>query len=737
MNSTIAMLVAVGITAVFEFDSHGAASDRRIDSLMANMSLEEKLGQLQQIGLDPTTGQPRKSTLDMVRHGRIGSLFGVLGVKNTNEFQRVAVEQSKSRIPILFAFDVIHGYRTIFPAPLAEASSWDTAVAERSTRIAASEASAAGVRWVFAPMLAVTRDPRWGRIVEGSGEDPFLGSAMARARVRGFQGERIGSAEHVAACAKHWVAYGAVEAGREYSSVDVSERALRELYFPPFRAALDAGVATFMTSLNTVNGIPATANRFTIGEILRGEWRFDGVIVSDYRAVRQLVAHGRAADESEAARLALLAGIDMEEESDEINRYGVSLVDDGKVSQARIDEAVRRVLRLKFQLGLFDHPYSDDERERKELLSPEHVAAAREIAGRSIVLLRNDRSTLPLRKDLRSIAVLGPLADDRAAALGHWRGDGKDDDVVTLLAGMRSKIAATGGSTRVDFAKGCDVEGDSTAGLDEAVRLARDSDIAIVAVGESASMTGEASSRTSLDLSGRQEQLVEAVCSTGTPTVVVLINGRPLTIGWIAEHVPAILEAWLPGTEGGNAIADVLFGDVNPGAKLPVTFPRVVGQIPIYYNHLNTGRPATNSRYTSKYIDCPVTPLFPFGHGLSYTKFAFDNLKLNAPRMAADGRVTVTVDVRNVGERAGDEVVQLYVRDVAASVARPVRELKGFERVSLNPGEKRTVRFVLEAQSLGFYDAQMQFVVEPGMFQVFVGDCSVGGLKVDLEIVER
>jgi beta-glucosidase len=735
MQRLMILSFVAGFATILAGASLRADDDARIERLMARMTVEQKLGQLQQVGGNPHTGRPLDGQVDLVRRGRIGSLIEVRGVENTNEVQRIAVEESPTRIPLLFGFDVIHGYRTIFPAPLAEASSWDPAMVQRSAQIAAEEASAAGVRRVFAPMVDITRDPRWGRVIEGVGEDPFLGSAMAKARVCGFQGNDLGSSGHVAACAKHWVAYGAAEAGREYNAADVPERTLREIYFRPFRAALNAGVASVMTSLNTVNGIPATANPFTIRRVLRGEWRFDGLVVSDYKAVEQLVPHGLAADGREAARLALLAGIDMEEQSREFSEYGAQLINAEKVPLARVDEAVRRILRLKLRLGLFENPYGDEARERSTLLSREHRDAARESAGRSLVLMKNDRATLPIGKDIRSIAVLGPLADDRAALLGHWRGDGKDRDVVTLLAGVRSWIAKAGRATEVVFAKGCEVDGESTTGIAEAVRLARASDLAVVAVGESATMSGEASSRTSLDLPGRQAELVEAVFATGTPTVVVLINGRPLTIGWIAAHVPAILEAWFPGTEGGHAIAEVLMGEVNPGGKLPITFPREVGQVPLYYNYLNTGRPASSFRYTSKYIDCPVTPLFPFGHGLSYTTFELANLGLSAHRMTTDGRISVSVDVRNAGTRAGDEVVQLYIRDLAASVARPVRELRGFERVGLSPGEKRTVRFTLEAESLGFYDAGMHFVVEPGRFKIIVGNSSAGGLEADLEVV--
>jgi beta-glucosidase len=560
---------------------------------------------------------------------------------------------------------------------------------------------------------------------------------MARARVRGFQGDDYGAPDRVVACAKHWVAYGAAEAGREYNAADVSERTLRTVYFPPFRAAIDAGAGTVMTALNTINGIPATANPFTLGRVLRGVWRFDGLVVSDYKAVKELVTHGVAPDEREAARLALLAGIDMEEESELFNTYGARLVGDGSVSPSRVDEAVRRVLRLKFRLGLFDHPYTDEGRERAVLLSRENLAAARQLAARSLVLLKNEGGVLPLREDLRSIAVIGPLADDRKTPLGHWSGDGKPEDVVTLLDGIRARFAGRPGATRVAYARGCEVDGDAADDIAEAVRLARDSDVAIVAVGESARMSGEAASRTSLDLTGRQLDLVRAVHATGTPIVVVLINGRPLTIGWIAEHVPAILEAWFGGTQGGHAIADALFGDVNPGGKLPVTFPRVVGQVPLYYNHLNTGRPASGRRYTSKYIDAPVTPLFPFGHGLSYTRFRLHDLRLDARRIPPDGRLAVSVEVENVGDRDGDEVVQLYLRDVAASVARPVRELRGFERVTLGPRETRTVRFTLTPDDLKFYNDRMQFVVEPGAFRVFVGTSSVGGLEEGFEVVEQ
>lgn len=695
--------------------------EQEINALLARMTLEEKLGQLQQLDGE-ANGNYRPEHRDLVSKGLLGSTLNVRGAQRTNELQRIAVEQSRLKIPVLFGFDVIHGYRTIFPVPLGEASSWDTALAERSASIAAAEARAAGVHWTFAPMVDIARDARWGRIVEGAGEDPYLGAEMARARVRGFQGRDYSATDKVMACAKHWVGYGAAEAGRDYNTTDISERTLREIYFPPFKAAVDEGVGTLMSAFNDLNGVPASANPFTLTKVLRGEWKFDGFVVADYTAVQELIPHGLAANEADAAQLALSAGVDMEMVSRLYNQNGAALLRSGKLSQATIDEAVRRVLRTKFRLGLFDYPYADEARERSVIMSPANLSAASDIAARSIVLLKNERETLPLFKNLKSIAVIGPLADDQIDLLGPWHGDGNAADVVTLLAGIKSRVSPT---TKVTYAKGCEIEGDSTQGFGEALRVAGDADVVVVAVGESAGMSGEASSRSSLDLPGRQLELVKALQATGKPVIVVLMNGRPLTINWLAENSPAILETWFSGTQGGNAIANVLFGDVNPGGKLPVTFPRTVGQEPLYYNHMNTGRPPdANNKYTSKYLDVSWTPLFPFGYGLTYTQFRLSNLRLSASRIRPDGRLTVSVEVENVGHPAGDEVVQLYIRDVAASVTRPVRELKGFQRVTLRPGEKRRLEFLLTPEHLGFYDRQMHFVVEPGEFKVMVGKSS-------------
>ena len=694
--------------------------EKRVSALLARMTLEEKLGQLQQLD-GQGDGNFRPEHVDMVRKGLLGSTLGVRNGGRPNQLQRIAVEQSRLKIPLLFGFDTIHGYRTIFPIPLAEAATWDPALAERSSSVAAKEAYAAGLRWTFAPMVDIARDPRWGRITEGAGEDPFLGAAFARARVRGFQGEDYSQPGKLLACAKHWVGYGAAEGGRDYNTTEMSEQTLRSIYFPPFKAAVDASVGTFMSAFNALNGIPTSAHQFTLTKVLRDEWKFDGFVVSDYTAVQEMIAHGYAADGKDAARLSLNAGVDMEMVSRLFNQHGAALLQERKLTQATIDEAVRRILRIKFRLGLFEKPYVDESLEKTAYLTPESRAIARDIAGRSMVLLKNERDTLPLSKSIGSIAVIGPLADDKRSPLGWWSGDGKDDDTVTPLAGIKSKVSA---QTKVTYAKGCDVLADDTSGFAEATAAARNSDVAIVVVGEPKEFAGEAASRASLDLPGRQMDLVKEVARVGKPTIVVLVNGRPPAIGWIVDNVPAILEAWMGGTESGNAIADILFGEVNPGGKLPVTFPRLTGQVPIYYNHLNTGRPPTTERYNSKYIDAPWTPQFPFGFGLSYTQFRISNVALSATQIRGDGSVRVTAEVENIGKRAGDEVVQVYIRDVAASIARPVKELKGFQRVELKPGEKRRLEFVLGPEHLGFYNQQMKFVVEPGEFRVMVGSNS-------------
>jgi beta-glucosidase len=732
--ATMVALAILSILAGSDASAQRGEIEQRINALVSQMTLQEKLGQLQQLDGEGN-GNYRPEHLDLARKGLLGSTLNVRGAARTNELQRAAME-SRLKIPLVFGFDVIHGYRTVFPVPLAEASSWDPSAAERAESVAAAEARAAGVDWTFAPMLDIARDARWGRVVEGAGEDPFLGAAMARARVRGFQGRDYSAPDKVLACAKHWVGYGAAEGGRDYNTTDIPEGTLRNVYFPPFKAAVDEGVGTLMSAFNDLDGVPASANPFTLTKVLRGEWKFDGFVVSDYTSVQELIQHGVAADGKDAAQLALNAGVDMEMVSRLYNQNGAELLRTGQLSQATIDEAVRRILRIKFRLGLFDHPYTDESRERPVIFSQSNIAAAREVAGRSMVLLKNERGILPIPKTAKSIAVIGPLADDKADMIGPWSGDGQATDAITLLAGIKAKAPAAA----IVYAKGCEIEGDSTAGFDEAVSTAQQSDLVVVAVGESAAMSGEAAARSSLDLPGQQNNLVKALQATGKPVVVVLMNGRPLTINWLAENSPAILETWFAGTQAGNAIADVLFGDVNPGGKLPVTFPRSVGQEPFYYNHMNTGRPPDpRNKYTSKYLDVGWTPLFPFGYGLSYTQFRLSNLQASAKTIRPDGRLTVTVEVENSGKRAGDEVVQLYIRDVAASVTRPVKELKGFQRVTLRAGEKRRLEFTLTPQLLGFYNRDMHFVVEPGEFKLMVGTSSADEheLQTSFQVVRQ
>jgi beta-glucosidase len=714
-----------------------AQEARFVDSVLALMTLEEKLGQLMQYsGYQAVTGPGEPVAGDaQIRNSQVGSFLNVHGAANTRRLQRMAMEETRLKIPLVFAHDVIHGFRTIFPVPLAEAASWDPSAAERSARIAAIEATAHGLHWTFAPMVDVARDPRWGRIVEGAGEDPLLGSAMAAARVRGFQGTDLSANNTMAATAKHFAAYGAAEGGRDYNIVEVSEQTLKEVYLPPFFAAVAAGAQTVMASFNEVNGIPMHANQRLLNDVLRGEWKFNGLVVSDWGGIQELLAHGVAPTREDAGVLAMKAGVDVDMVSAVYPTELPRALARGRVTRGEIDEAVRRVLRLKYRLGLFEDPYrySDTTRQRTLTLAPEHLAAAREIGRKSIVLLKNERRVLPLAKTVGTIAVIGPLADDRRSVLGSWHAAGRPDESVTILAGIRAAVSPR---TRVLYAKGVPADTMNTAGIPEAVAAARQADVVVLVLGEREEMSGEAASRAWIDLPGAQEALARAVHATGKPTVAVLANGRPLSIVWLAAEVPAILETWFLGTQMGHAVADVLFGDYNPGGKLPVTFPRTTGQIPIYYNHKNTGRPpAQQNKYTSKYLDVPWTPLFPFGHGLSYTTFAYDNLRLSAPTMRMSDTLVVTVDVTNSGDRAGDEVVQLYVQDEVASVTRPLKELKGFSRVTLQPGERRTVTFRLRADDLAFYDAAVRRVTEPGFFKVFVGTSSASVREARFELL--
>jgi beta-glucosidase len=722
------ILLAVVYVAA-SFAQRSVSYESRINALIAQMSLAEKLGQLQQLD-GQASGAARPEEFEMARKGLLGSTLGVRGAENTNDLQRAALE-SRLKIPILFGCDVIHGYRTIFPIPLAEAASWDPAMVENDAAIAAAEARSVGVQWTFAPMVDIARDPRWGRIMEGSGEDPFLGSILAAARVRGFQGDDYSRPDKIMACAKHFAGYGAVEGGREYNSVDMSERTLRGVYLVPFKAAKDAGVGSFMTAFNDLNGIPSTANSWLLRQVLRSEWGFDGLVVSDYNAVKELVNHGLAANEEEAAMYGLNAGTDMEMVSRTYNQHGEQLVKSGKVSMKTIDDAVRNVLRAKFRLGLFEHPYVDENLEKITLKKPEYMQAAREAAIKSFVLLKNDHDTLPIDKNVGKMAVIGSLAADKANTLDWWAGDGKPEDSITILEGIEQKI----GAGKVRFEAGCDLTCSSDADFNKAVDAAKASDFTVIVVGETRDVSGEAGSRSNIDLPGRQLDLIKAIHATGKPYVVVLKNGRPLTINWLAENSPAILETWHSGTMGGASVADVLFGDANPGGKLPATFPRSVGQIPLYYDHKSTGRPIKqDDRYTSKYVDIPNTPLYPFGYGLSYTQFRFSDLRLDKTNVSPTGSIKASVEIENIGKRSGDEVAQLYIQDVASSVTRPVRELKGFQRVTLAPGEKKQVSFTLSPKELGALDRDLKFVVEPGEFRVYVGDSSDATLQASFTV---
>jgi beta-glucosidase len=697
------------------------------------MTLEEKLGQLNQpAGPQSQTGPAaRAGTLAEIRAGRIGSFLGVYGAAYTRELQRAAVEESRLHIPLLFAHDVIHGFRTIFPVPLAEASSWDPTAVERSARIAAIEATAHGVHWTYAPMVDIARDPRWGRVVEGSGEDPYLGAVMAAARVRGFQG----ATPPLLATAKHFAAYGAAEGGRDYNTADVSPRTLHEIYLPPFKAAVDAGAESIMAAFNEIAGVPMHAHGHLLRDVLRDDWGFDGVLVSDYTGIMELLPHGVATDSAAAGMLALHAGVDVDMVSTIYLNHLPTLIQKGVVAESLVNQAVARVLRAKHHLGLFTDPfrYGDPAHDRARTLTAEHLVHAREMARKSIVLLKNSGETLPLSKRLRTLAVIGPLADDAESALGSWAAAGRPEDAIPVLEGIRRALTP---ETRILHAKGADVATDDTTGFAEAERLARQAEAVILVLGEDRDMSAEARNRSSLDLPGVQQRLAQRMHATGKPLVVVLMNGRPLSTSWLDANIPAILETWYLGVQTGPAVADVLFGDYNPGGKLPISVPRTVGQVPIYYNHKNTGRPFDEQeKYTSKYLDVPSTPLYPFGHGLSYTRFRYSNLRLSAARIRTSDSLTVSVEVTNTGDRAGDEVVQLYLRDEVASLTRPVKELRGFRRVTLKPGEKRTVGFVLSRDDLAFYGPDLRRIVEPGMFTVYVGTSSVDVSEARFEVV--
>lgn len=700
----------------------------KIDSLLAIMTLDEKIGQLNQYTGDRlATGPIQENTTKYqdIREGRVGSMLNVKGARDTRKVQEVAM-QSRLKIPLLFGLDVIHGYRVTFPIPLAESCSWDMDMIRSAARVAAREATAAGIHWTFAPMVDISRDPRWGRVMEGAGEDPYLGSLIAKARVKGFQGNRLGNLDALMACVKHFAGYGAAIAGRDYNTVDMSKRMLWEVYLPPFKAAVDAGAATFMNAFNELNGIPSTGNSYLQRDILKGKWGFNGFVVSDWGSIGEMVTHGFAKSKADAARLAITAGSDMDMESKSYIDNLANLVKSGEVNIEVVDDAVRRILRKKFELGLFEDPYrfSNEKREQQELNSKKNREIAREMAAKSIVLLKNEDQLLPLSKSLKNIAVIGPLAKSEADMKGFWSVTWDNDHLVSLYEGLTKKL---GKNARLSYAKGCGVVDTSKAGFPEAIRMARQSDVVLLAVGETFDMSGEGKSRADIHLPGVQEELIKAIKATGKPVVVLVMAGRPLIFNWTADHANAILYTWWLGSEAGNAMADVLFGDYNPSAKLTMSFPRAEGQIPIYYSYKNTGRPSldeNDKKYRSAYQDIPNSPRYAFGYGLSYTQFSMTDLKLNKTTMKQNDSILVSLTITNTGKFSGEEVVQLYLRDLFATVTRPVKELKDFQKVYLKPGESKKLTFIIDKDKLSFYDQQMQWKAEAGDFKLMVGNAS-------------
>ncbi len=719
--------------------------DRFIADLMAKMTLDEKIGQLTLLtsNWESTGPTMREGYKDDIRAGRVGAIFNAYTAKYTRELQALAVEGTRLKIPLIFGYDVIHGHRTIFPISLGEAASWDLQAIEKAARISAIEASAEGIHWTFSPMVDIARDPRWGRISEGAGEDVYLGSLIAKARVRGYQGDDLSRPDTILATAKHFAAYGAAQAGRDYHTVDISERTLRDIYLPPFKAAADAGAATFMTSFNEVDGVPASGSRYLLTDILREKWGFKGFVVTDYTSINEMVPHGYSADLKEAGEQAMNAGVDMDMQGAVYMENLAKSVAEGKADTARIDAAVKSILEMKYRLGLFDDPYSyaDEKREKATIYKPEFLAAARDVARKSIVLLKNKGNVLPLAATAKSIAVIGPLGNSKDDMIGSWSAAGdRKTRPITLFEGLQ---AGAPKGTTVAYAKGASYAFEDAGkqdGFAEALALAAKSDVIIAAMGERWDMTGEAASRTSLDLPGNQQALLEELKKTGKPVILVLMSGRPNSIEWADANVDAILEAWYPGTMGGHAIADVLYGDYNPSAKLPVTFPRNVGQVPIHYDMKNTGRPielgAPGAKYVSRYLNTPNTPLYPFGFGLSYTSFAYSPVMLNKAKIRPGEPLTASVTVTNSGARDGEEVVQLYVRDLVGSVTRPVKELKGFEKVSLKQGEMQTIRFTLTDADLAFTRQDMSWGSEPGQYTLWIGPSSATGSEASFELTE-
>lgn len=715
--------------AAFGFNAFGQKNiDQKVADILSKMTLEEKVGQLVQYsGFEYATGPQNSNSanvLNEIKEGKVGSMLNVSGAAETRRFQELAL-RSRLKIPLLFGQDVIHGYRTTFPVNLGQAASWDLKLIEKSERIAATEASAYGIHWTFAPMVDIARDPRWGRVMEGSGEDTYLGTQIGLARIRGFQGKGLGNLDAIMACAKHFAAYGAAVGGRDYNSVDMSLRQLNETYLPPFKAAAEAGVATFMNSFNDINGIPATANKYILRDLLKGKWNYKGFVVSDWGSIGEMVPHGYAKDNREAAEKAIIAGSDMDMESRAYMAELPKLVKEGKVDPKLIDDAARRILVKKFEMGLFDDPYrfSSEKRQQEQTDNQENRKFGREFGSKSIVLLKNQKNILPLSKSIKTVALIGPFGKETSANHGFWSVAFKDDNqrIVTQFDGIKNQLDK---NSALLYAKGCNVDDQDKSMFAEAVETARKADVVIMTLGEGHAMSGEAKSRSNLHFSGVQEELLKEISKTGKPIVLMINAGRPLVFDWAADHIPAILYTWWLGTEAGNSIADVLFGTVNPAGKLPMTFPRTEGQIPVYYNHYNTGRPAKNNtdrNYVSAYIDLDNDPKFPFGYGLSYTQFKYADMNLSSTNLKGNQTLKISVSVSNTGNYDGEEVVQLYIRDLFGKVVRPLKELKGFEKIFIKKGETKTVTFTLTPENLKFYDDQLNYDWEAGEFDIMIG----------------
>jgi beta-glucosidase len=730
--------------------------DTRVDSIMNLMTLEEKIGQLNQYngfweitGPTPKDGQAAKKYEDL-KKGLVGSMLNVRGVKDVKALQKIAVEETRLGIPLLFGFDVIHGYKTISPIPLAEAASWDLVAIKKSAEIAAEEAASVGLNWTFAPMVDIARDARWGRVMEGSGEDPYLGSLIAVARIQGFQGDDLKARNTILACAKHFAGYAFAESGRDYNTVDIGESTLQNIVFPPFKAAVDAGVRTFMNSFNELNGIPATGNKYLQRQILKGDWKFQGFVVSDWGSISEMIAHGYAKDSKQAAEIAINAGSDMDMESSAYVDHLATLLKEGKVKESTIDDAARRILKVKFELGLFDNPYlyCDENYEKETVGKQAFQDGVLDMAKKSIVLLKNEKELLPLKKIGQKIVVIGALADDKTSPLGSWRIAADDNSAVSLLEGLEKykgnqliyKKGADVAVGRTQFVWETNINTTDKSGFAAAIAAAKGADVVIMSLGEHGLQTGEGRSRTDIGLPGVQQELLEEVYKVNPNIVLVLNNGRPLTIPWAADNIPAIVEGWQLGTQSGNAIAQVLYGDYNPSGKLPMTFPRNVGQLPLYYNHKNTGRPVMNepeSVFWSHYIDEKNTPVYPFGYGLSYAKFEYSNLTLSQNTFSADGEIEVSITLKNTGKYTGKEVVQLYIRDLFASVTRPVKELKGFEMIELKPNESKKVSFKINKKTIEFFTANGKWESEDGDFKVFVGSSSADTLEKDFNYLNK